>query len=155
DDDSVLRDQVDQYRAFTRELSGRDIQVWSSAYVAQADSYEDAVKHVNYYAVEHGDDAHADAFIAESITRSRLVEPAALAKLRYAIKAGSGGAAFLGTAHDIAAKLEGVSRCGLDGLLLVWMDVQNGIRRFNRDVLPLLEQAGLRQPRSQKGPLAA
>jgi dimethylsulfone monooxygenase len=155
DDESVLRDQVDQYRTFAHGLSGRDIQVWSSAYVAQGDSYEDAVKHVNYYAVEHGDDAHVDAFIAESITRSRLVDPTALAKLRYSIKAGTGGVPLLGTAHDIAAKLERVSRCGLDGLLLVWMDVQNGIRRFNRDVLPLLEQAGLRQPRSRKGPLAA
>src|SRR5262249_56159846 len=136
DDDSVLRDQVDQYRAFTRELSGRDIQVWSSAYVAQAGSYEDALKHVKYYAVEHGDDAHADAFIAESITRSRLVDPAALAKLRYSIKAGTGGVPLLGTADDIAAKLERVSRCGLGGLLLGWVDVQNGIRPFNRHVLP-------------------
>jgi FMNH2-dependent dimethyl sulfone monooxygenase len=35
DDESVLRDQVDQYRTFAHGLSGRDIQVWSSAYVAQ------------------------------------------------------------------------------------------------------------------------
>ncbi len=146
DDPAMLKQQVDDYRNLARAQSGRDVQVWTSGYVAQADSYADALKYVDYYAVEHGDDPHVDGFVAESITRSRVVEPAALDKLRYAIKAGTGGVPLLGPAKDIARKLETVSRCGVDGILLVWMDYQNGIRQFNREVLPLLEQAGLRQP---------
>ena len=151
DDEAAIGEQVENYRALARARSGREIQIWSSAYVAQADSYEDAIKYVNHYAVEHGDDAHVDAFIAESITRSRVVDPAALEKLRYSIKAGTGGVPLLGTAEDIAAKLERMSRCGLDGLLLIWMDFQNGIRAFNKDVMPLLEQAGLRVPKRRAG----
>jgi alkanesulfonate monooxygenase SsuD/methylene tetrahydromethanopterin reductase-like flavin-dependent oxidoreductase (luciferase family) len=147
DDDSIIKEQVDQYREFARRETNRDVQVWSSAYVAQADSYDDAVKFVDYYAMEHGDDAHADAFIRESITRSRVMAPEALQKLRRSVKAGTGGVPLLGTAADIVARLERLSRCGLDGLLLVWMDFQDGIRRFNREVLPLMEQAGLRLPK--------
>jgi len=147
DDDAVIKDQVDQYREFARRESNREVQVWSSAYVAQADSYADAVRFVDYYAIEHGDDLHADAFIRESITRSRVVAPEALQTLRRAVKAGTGGVPLLGTAADIVARLERLSRCGLDGLLLVWMDFQNGIRRFNHEVLPLMEEAGLRHPK--------
>jgi alkanesulfonate monooxygenase SsuD/methylene tetrahydromethanopterin reductase-like flavin-dependent oxidoreductase (luciferase family) len=144
DDDDTIKEQVDQYRAMARRVSGRDVQVWSSAYVAQADSYADALKFVDRYAVEHGDDPHADAFIRESITRSRVVAPEALETLRRSVKAGTGGIPLLGTPHDIVTRLERLSRCGIDGLLLVWMDFQNGIRRFNREILPLMEQAGLR-----------
>lgn len=148
DNDAQLAEQVSAYRALAKRTSGRDIQVWSCGYVAQADSHADAVRYVDRYAVEYGDDAHADAFIRESILRSRVVAPEALAALRRGLKAGTGGIPLLGTAEDIAARLERVSRCGFDGLLLVWMDFQNGIRRFNKEVLPLLEQAGLRMPRA-------
>jgi alkanesulfonate monooxygenase SsuD/methylene tetrahydromethanopterin reductase-like flavin-dependent oxidoreductase (luciferase family) len=149
DDDDAIKAQVDNYRKLAREESGREIQVWSSAYVAQADSREDALKYVDYYALKHGDNPHVDAFISESITRSRVIEPAALEKLRYSIKAGLAGVPLLGTAQDIVSKLERISRCGIDGLLLVWMDFQNGIRRFNDDVLPLMLQAGLRHSRTR------
>ncbi len=148
DDDAVIKEQVNQYRELAWRELNRDVQVWSTAYVVQADSYRDAVKFVDYYTIEHGDDPHADAFIRESITRSRVVTPEALQTLRRAIKAGTGGVPLLGTAADIVARLERLSRCGLDGLLLVWVDFQNGIRRFNREVLPLMEQAGLRNPKS-------
>jgi FMNH2-dependent dimethyl sulfone monooxygenase len=154
DDEEAIKRQVDDYRRMARAHSGREVQVWSSAYVVQADSYDDAVRSVDYYAVTHGDDAHVDAFIAESITRSRVIDPSALEKLRYSIKAGTGGIPLLGTAQDIVRKLESVSRSGLDGLLLVWMDFQNGIRRFSDEVLPLLEQAGLRQSSTGGRPAA-
>ncbi|HEX4112522.1 MAG TPA: LLM class flavin-dependent oxidoreductase [Stellaceae bacterium] len=144
DDDDIIKEQVDQYRAMARQVAGREVQVWSSAYVAQADSYADALKFVDRYAIAYGDDPHADAFIRESITRSRVVTPEALERLRRSVKAGTGGIPLLGTAQNIVARLERLSRCGIDGLLLVWMDFQNGIRRFNREVLPLMEQAGLR-----------
>lgn len=147
DDEAALTEQVRAYRELAKRTSGRDIQVWSSAYVAQADTYADALKYVERYAVEYGDDEHANAFINESIARSRVIAPEALDGLRRSLKAGIGGIPLLGTAEDIVAKLEQVSRCGFDGLLLVWMDFQNGIRRFNKEVLPLMEQAGLRGPK--------
>ena len=154
DDDAALKEQVDNYRQLAREKSGREVQVWTSAYVAQAETRKDALKYVNYYAVENGDDPHVDAFISESIARSRVIEPAALEKLRFSIKAGIGGVPLLGTPQDIVDRLERVSRCGIDGLLLVWMDFQNGIRRFNSEVLPLTVQCGLRHPGMRTGQMS-
>lgn len=45
DDDAVIKQQVEDYRNLARETSGRDVQVWSSAYVAQAETREDALKY--------------------------------------------------------------------------------------------------------------
>jgi alkanesulfonate monooxygenase SsuD/methylene tetrahydromethanopterin reductase-like flavin-dependent oxidoreductase (luciferase family) len=53
---------------------------------------------------------------------------------------------LVGTAERIFEKLNMLSSAGLDGVLLTWVDYADGVERFNRDVLPLLEQAGLRQP---------
>jgi alkanesulfonate monooxygenase SsuD/methylene tetrahydromethanopterin reductase-like flavin-dependent oxidoreductase (luciferase family) len=53
---------------------------------------------------------------------------------------------LVGTAAEIAERLAGLSRAGLDGVLLTWVDYADGLARFNADVLPLLEQAGLREP---------
>jgi len=39
-----------------------------------------------------------------------------------------------------------MSRAGVDGVIMTWLDYTDGVRRFARDVLPLLEEAGLRKP---------
>jgi alkanesulfonate monooxygenase SsuD/methylene tetrahydromethanopterin reductase-like flavin-dependent oxidoreductase (luciferase family) len=41
------------------------------------------------------------------------------------------------------SKLAGV---GLDGALVSWPRYEEGLRRFIAEVMPLLEQAGLRRP---------
>ena len=46
----------------------------------------------------------------------------------------------------IAEELAAISRIGIDGVILTWVDYVDGVDRFNRGVLPLLEQAGLRKP---------
>jgi hypothetical protein len=39
-----------------------------------------------------------------------------------------------------------MSRAGIDGVIMTWVDYIDGVKRFAREVLPLLEQAGLRKP---------
>jgi hypothetical protein len=39
-----------------------------------------------------------------------------------------------------------MSDVGLDGIIMTWPDYIDGVKRFTREVLPLLEQAGLRKP---------
>ncbi len=51
--------------------------------------------------------------------------------------------AELGT-ETIAARMELLSGCGLDGLLLSWIEYEPGIRRFAAEVEPLLAAKGLR-----------
>ena len=55
-----------------------------------------------------------------------------------------------GTAQSIAKELEEISRVGIDGVIMTWVDYMDGVERFIRDVLPLLEKAGLRKPFAKK-----
>ncbi len=146
DDEDYLRDQVRAYRKLAWEEYRREIEVWSAVYAVHRDSYEEAVRFVDYYAEEHGDDAYVDCFMAEQMLNAETIPPAMLKLMRRSFKAGYSGIGLLGPGERIAEQLVRLSACGLDGILLVWVDFQAGIRRFNREVLPLLEQAGLREP---------
>ena len=42
--------------------------------------------------------------------------------------------------------VRGLSADGLDGLVLSWVNYQRELRQFIGEVLPLMEQAGLRAP---------
>lgn len=145
-DDEHVRNHVETYRQLAREVSGREIQVWCIGYVVQRESYKAAVKYVDYYAVEHGDEGYADIWIEENLARSKGLPPEVQKRLRRSLKAGYGGVPLLGAPQDIAERLERLSACGIDGVLMTWVDFQNGVRDFAGGVIPLLERADLRDP---------
>jgi alkanesulfonate monooxygenase SsuD/methylene tetrahydromethanopterin reductase-like flavin-dependent oxidoreductase (luciferase family) len=58
--------------------------------------------------------------------------------------AGVGGYPLLGSADEIAESLHGLSDCGVDGVLLSWIDYIPGLQLFAETVLPRLEHLGLR-----------
>ena len=153
--DEALREQVDAYRKYAFDEYGRQIQIWTTAYVVQRGSLAEAERFVEYYAVEHGDEEHADWFINENLAHAKTLPPDTLRSMRRAMKAGKGGVPLLGTAEDITARLQRLSTTGLDGVLMIWMDFQDGIRRFNAEVIPLMEQAGLREKKPQPWQAAA
>jgi hypothetical protein len=52
-------------------------------------------------------------------------------------------------AEQITAGLDKLSRAGIDGCLLFWVDFEREQRQFIDEVLPLMVQAGLRKPRQR------
>lgn len=68
--------------------------------------------------------------------QAQLMPPEAVAAMRLRFTAGAGGFPLVGTAEQICERLE----------LLTWVDYDDGLARFNADVLPLLEKSGLREP---------
>ena len=42
--------------------------------------------------------------------------------------------------------LQQIAALGIDGCLLSWVDYLGGIQQWNAEIMPLLEQAGLRRP---------
>jgi FMNH2-dependent dimethyl sulfone monooxygenase len=72
-----------------------------------------------------------------------------LASMRRRMAVGAGHP-LIGTAQTIAEELVAISRVGIDGVIMTWVDYVDSLERFNRGVLPLLEQAGLRKPFSKK-----
>ncbi|WP_421849282.1 LLM class flavin-dependent oxidoreductase [Novosphingobium sp.] len=140
-----IKAQVDAYRDLARREFGRNIQIWVHAYVVQRDSISDALAYVDHYADIYGDHEVANEFLKHQLVGAQTVPPEILSKMRQSFMAGAGGVPLLGTPTDIVAAMSGLSACGIDGILLTWVDYAEGLPRFVREVLPLIEQAGLRQ----------
>ena len=146
DHDDIKR-QADAYRRLAREEYGREIQLWSSAYVVQADTQKEADDYLRYYVVERGDDAAVDNLTKTMLENAQTLPADVMEQFKFHFKAGWGGYPLVGTAESIAQQLIGLrTRAGLDGVLLSWVDYRDGLERWGRDVMPLLEQAGLRRP---------
>ena len=148
----AVKAQVHAYKTLAFEQFGRDIQVWVHTYVVQRDSYKQAQDYVDYYAVQHGDAEMADRFL-NNLPDFGHLPPEVKSKMRYGMMAGSGGFPLLGNADEIAATMQMLSDCGVDGTLLTWVDYKDGLAEFAETVLPRIEQAGLRQARSAAEPL--
>jgi alkanesulfonate monooxygenase SsuD/methylene tetrahydromethanopterin reductase-like flavin-dependent oxidoreductase (luciferase family) len=69
----------------------------------------------------------------------------ALEAFKFHFKAGWAGYPLVGTPEQIARELAKLSNMGLDGTLLNWPRYEEGLQRFVAEVLPLLEQMGIRK----------
>ncbi|MGF3022859.1 LLM class flavin-dependent oxidoreductase [Methylobacterium aquaticum] len=147
EDPEKIASQIASYKTMARERYGREVQVWTYAYCVQRETAEAAERYLDYYAVEHADGPSLDAWSAGIGAQTKILSsPEAVRAFRKRFAAGAGGSALVGTAEDIAARLAVLSEAGLDGVLLIWVDFVDGLRRFTADVLPLLEKRGLRSP---------
>ncbi|EUB99905.1 luciferase family protein [Rhizobium sp. CF080] len=146
EDPAEWRKQIDAYKRFGREEFGREVQVWTYAPMVQRDTLAEADAYLDYYAVQNEDRDSIDGWIAGNAATAQGMSPETLQKLRLSFAAGGGGTRLVGTAESIAERLHQLSDAGLDGILFTWVDFRDGLARFNRDVMPILEQRGLRQP---------
>lgn len=141
----AVRAQVETYRKLAREEYGRHIQVWCTGYVVQRETEAEANQYVKRYVEEFGDNEAADMFIKYQLESAKTIAPDVVNKIRHALMAGAGGISLVGTADQISEKLKLLSDCGLDGILLSWIDYEEGMHSFTADVLPRLVQMGLRK----------
>ena len=141
-----IRDEVEAYRRTARDRFGREVQVWTPTTVVQRETQKEADDYLEYYAVTHQDRESVDGLISIATPEVRNMPPEMWEALRARFAAGFGGFPLVGTTERIFETLNMLSSAGLDGVLLTWVDYVDGVNRFNRDVLPLLEQAGLRRP---------
>jgi dimethylsulfone monooxygenase len=144
DDVDEMRRETDAYRKLAREEYGRDLQVWTLAYVVQGDTEKEARDLLNYYVVEHGDDRALEGFMNMHNMHSQLMPADVMDAMKFRLKAGHGGYELVGTADTITARLAKLSQGGIDGVLLGWFSYEEGVKRWIKDVKPRLAQAGLR-----------
>jgi dimethylsulfone monooxygenase len=119
---------------------GRQVQVWTSCGVVCRPTLREAEDFARHYIVDKG-----DWEAVSNIARGRYPArpPVAGEPLR---SPGWGSYLVVGTPEQITERLLHLSNLGLDGVVLSWVNYQDEIRYWNAEVLPLLEQAGLRTP---------
>jgi alkanesulfonate monooxygenase SsuD/methylene tetrahydromethanopterin reductase-like flavin-dependent oxidoreductase (luciferase family) len=146
EDPGAWATQIAEYKTFAREEFGRNVQVWTLAPVVQRDTMAEALAYVQHYAVDRADEESVNAWIAGHQGTAKGMSDELRASMRRHFAAGGGGYHLVGTPDSIAEKLACLSDAGLDGILFTWADFADGLNRFNRDVMPLLEARGLRRP---------
>jgi FMNH2-dependent dimethyl sulfone monooxygenase len=145
-DRDQMKRQVDAYRDLARNEFGREIQIWGSAYVVQADTTAEAEEYLHHYVIDEGDDDAVNNLTKIMLENAQTLPPEIMEQFKFHFKAGWGGYPLVGTADHIVDELTALSSVGMDGMLVSWVDYRDGLERWRKDVMPRLEQAGLRRP---------
>ena len=155
-DESAIKAQIDALRNLARDEFHRDIQVWNSSYVVCRPTEKEARDYLDYYVNEKGDWEAVETLTRVMGIQAETVRPEMMQAMIFHFIAGWGGYPLVGTPEQIVDQLQMLSRAGLNGTVLSWVNYEQEIQQWADEVLPLMEQAGLRQPRvSADKPLAA
>ena len=140
----LLEDTIARSRAQAAALN-RELNTLTFCTVVVKDTEEEAKRYFEWYVDELGDFETAERLAgnivkggAESLPREVLAQQA------RALIAGWGALPLVGTAEQVADQLTRMSKLGIAGVTMGWLDYTEGIGRFNAEVMPLLRQAGLR-----------
>jgi alkanesulfonate monooxygenase SsuD/methylene tetrahydromethanopterin reductase-like flavin-dependent oxidoreductase (luciferase family) len=136
---------VAQAKAEAREDSGREVQIYSSAYIVVADTEEEAWRRYRYVTRERLDQKAAAGLIEMWERLSKGGEVIDVRERIDRMAAGFNAMPFVGTAEQVADLFVRAADGGLDGLAISWDDYDEGIAAYAEAVRPLLLQAGLRK----------
>jgi alkanesulfonate monooxygenase SsuD/methylene tetrahydromethanopterin reductase-like flavin-dependent oxidoreductase (luciferase family) len=127
-----------------RERYGRDLRVFAASHIVCADTEKEARDYYNYYVHERGDwDACRNLMeiYAVNTGAGAQFERNELAERTVA---GWGGRPLVGTPEQVAQQIVDMADIGLDGSTLSFVNYELGVEQFAAQVMPLLEQAGVR-----------
>jgi len=138
------RKQVDSYRKLAREEYGRHIEIWTASYVVQGETEKEAKDYFDYYVHQKGDWEAATNLVETLGINAQTLPPEMLRAMKIHFMAGWGGYPLIGTGEQIVEGLQTVSKMGFDGTLLSWPRYIDDMRWFQKETMPLIQQAGLR-----------
>ena len=144
-DERSDRAQISRLAAMAAEV-GRDSQCWIHVYVVCRESEREARDYLNHYVREKGDWAAVDNMLSIFGLHSETLEPAVMEAFRFHFIAGHGGYPLVGTPEGIVEQIERLSDMGVDGMLMSWVDYETECRQWIDEVMPLMVEAGQRQP---------
>ncbi len=137
--------KVSAIRAMAAE-AGREQSVWIAASVVCADTDREAQELVRRWSEVDADEQAVDNAIRWTMGGAQM-PPDQHRQLAAAVASTMAGYPLVGTAETIAEALADLDAAGVDGVALTMMNYETGLPRFVHEVLPLLEQNGVRRPR--------
>jgi alkanesulfonate monooxygenase SsuD/methylene tetrahydromethanopterin reductase-like flavin-dependent oxidoreductase (luciferase family) len=143
DDEAAARVRSFQAEARSR---ARDLDVYSDGLVICRPSQREADEYYRYALIENADWGAIDQFLAKKGIRRDNTQPDVFEGLRRDRIAHMTGRNLVGDPESIAAELAGLSRAGLRGMALNFVNYLDELPYFCDEVLPRLERAGLRSP---------
>jgi alkanesulfonate monooxygenase SsuD/methylene tetrahydromethanopterin reductase-like flavin-dependent oxidoreductase (luciferase family) len=145
-DFETVKGRVDNIRRLAREYGRGEIQVWLNGYVVCRPTEGEAREYLHYYAVEKGDYEAIDNLLRVMGIQTGNLPPEHVEQMKLHFVAGWGGYPLIGTPEQLVDQLAMLSRAGIDGTILSWVNYEAELQQWIDEVMPLLEQAGLRKP---------
>jgi len=125
---------------------GRNIGVFTFCTLVCRPTQREAEDYLDYYANQNADWEAVDYLMKLQGMHAQSFTPEALASFRDRFAAGHGGFPLVGTPDHVAEQLAQLSAAGLAGTTLAFVDYAKEFPYFRQEVIPRLEQLGLRQP---------
>ncbi|MBO0689477.1 MAG: LLM class flavin-dependent oxidoreductase, partial [Candidatus Dormibacteraeota bacterium] len=139
-----IRAKIDGYRRLAREEYGRELLVWTNAYVVQGDTDREAQAYWDYYVNQKGDWEAATTLITMLGINAQTIPEDRLQGMKQHFIAGWGGYPLIGHNETVVDQLSMLVDAGFDGVVLSWARYVEDMQRFQQETYPLLVQAGLR-----------
>jgi alkanesulfonate monooxygenase SsuD/methylene tetrahydromethanopterin reductase-like flavin-dependent oxidoreductase (luciferase family) len=131
------------YRKLAREEYGRELQIWGHGYVVQGETEREARDYFDEYVHRKGDWV-AGTNLVETMGLNTPRPPELLKALKMHFIGGWGGYPLIGSREQIVDGFAKLSEIGLDGVVVSWPRYIDDMRWFQREIHPLMQQAGLR-----------
>jgi dimethylsulfone monooxygenase len=125
-----------------------EVQVFTSGAVVCRPTQKEADDYFHYFAVENADEGAIDGMFRIAFTPDRrdilTAEMAQTIRVRFA--AGYGGLLAVGDPDRVALELKKLADAGFGGFAFSFVNYNDELPYFAQEVLPRLEQMGLREP---------
>jgi dimethylsulfone monooxygenase len=146
----ATRAKFDELRRIGREEFNRSFEIWTACWVICRPTEKEALEYREYCLRERGDPGALDGLPPEVLPSAKTTPPHILEQIRFKALGGFGGIHLVGTPEQIVTRLAEFSAAGADGIVLSWVNYEEGLHTWIRDVLPLMEQAGLRNTKRSR-----
>jgi len=135
---------VNEMKNAARAL-GREIEIFTVGQVICRPTQKEADEYYHYANIENADWEAIDGMLKNRhITRDAIPADEYQAKRRYFAANAVGGYPFVGTPDRVAEELEIISKAGVRGIGLSFVNFLNEVPYFCDEVLPRLERRGVR-----------
>jgi len=125
---------------------GREIEVYTVGQVICRPGQQQAEDYYRYAIVESADWVAVERMLAiKHITPQTIGEQEYVARRQYFAAKGIGGYPFVGTPDRVAQELANISRAGMRGIALSFVNYLDELPYFRDEVLPRLVRLGVRK----------
>jgi alkanesulfonate monooxygenase SsuD/methylene tetrahydromethanopterin reductase-like flavin-dependent oxidoreductase (luciferase family) len=128
---------------------GRKVGVLTFSHVVCRPTEKEAKDWLKYTVDDNADWEAADNLVRLQFAHAHSFPHDLLAQIRYLMAAGHGGFPLTGTPEQVAEGIIALHKAGFAGSTLSFVDYAEEFPYFRDNVLPLLEQAGIRPPVAQ------
>ena len=136
--------KVAEIKSQARAL-GRDIEIFTVGQVICRPTQREAEDYYRHAIIENADWGAIDGMLANKSITPKTIGPEEYVKKReYFASHAVGGYPFVGTPEHVASELAAISKAGMRGIALSFVNYLDEVPYFCDEVLPRLKRAGVR-----------